>query len=201
MSASPQANSQWFGVAAQSEFAVTSLRPGLSVNSSRLDRAELYAHFGLTDAQARLADLLHDIYASVSDRAVVGERYNEFFETKTQARMAHVILSIARYGANARIAAFPGERPTKARPRRKGRRDSIFERVKGAVRIEELAGRFTELKSAGVGKLRGLCPVHDERTASFYVNEERQTWHCFGACASGGDVIALVQRLMDKGLR
>ena len=183
-------------MAQQSGFAPTGSKPD---PFPFVNRTETYAHFGHTDAQARLADLMRDLYISASGDGRPGERYNEILSTEAQARMAHALLNIALRGAGVTVPPFPGDRPPKVRPRHKGRRDSIFERVKSAVRIEELAGRFTELANAGVDKLRGLCPVHDEKTASFHVDLQRQTWHCFGACARGGDVIALAQELMNRG--
>lgn len=67
--------------------------------------------------------------------------------------------------------------------------------LKARLRLEDVAARFTNLKPAGPGRLIGLCPMHSEKTASFYVYVDRQRWHCFGACSSGGDVIDLVRRL------
>lgn len=163
-----------------------------------MNRADLYAHVGLTEAQARLADLLRDIYSSASEGAVTGERYNDFFETEAQARMGQVMLNVALHGADARLPAFPGDRP-KVKSRRPRQGDSVFERVKAAVTVEELASRYTHLERTGPGKLKALCPIHDERTASFTLNVERQRWHCFGACSTGGDVIALAQELMNRG--
>jgi len=62
-------------------------------------------------------------------------------------------------------------------------------------RVEDVAARFTELRPAGTGKLKGRCPMHQERTPSFYVFVDHQRWRCFGACAAGGDVIDLAKRL------
>jgi DNA primase len=89
------------------------------------------------------------------------------------------------------------------RPRqvREVRRDhSIFDQVKAAVTVEALAERFTTLRPAGQSRLKGLCPLHTERTPSFHVNSDSDLWHCFGVCQRGGDVITLAQCLMDKGL-
>ena len=80
------------------------------------------------------------------------------------------------------------------------RGDSIFYRVKAAVSVEELAGRFTVLTPAGPSRLKGLCPLHTERTPSFHVSTDVGLWNCFGACQRGGDVITLAQYLMDGGL-
>lgn len=76
---------------------------------------------------------------------------------------------------------------------------NLFQRVKQAVSVEELAERFTQLAPAGPGKLKGRCPLHEERTPSFYVYQDSRRWQCFGACASGGDVVELARRLMDLG--
>ena len=91
-----------------------------------------------------------------------------------------------------------GGRVYKARTTRRG--NSIFDRVKAAVSVEELAGRFTSLRPVSPSKLKGLCPLHTERTPSFYVSTDRDLWYCFGACHEGGDVVVLARLLMDKGL-
>jgi hypothetical protein len=88
-----------------------------------------------------------------------------------------------------------GQRASKA-----GHGNSIFDRVKAAVSVEELAGRFTELTPAGPFRFKGLCPLHTERTPSFHINTDRDLWHYFGACQQGGDVITLAQCLMERGL-
>ena len=64
--------------------------------------------------------------------------------------------------------------------------------------IINVAGRFTELTGSG-DKPKGRCPLHDEKSARFYVYADSQRWRCYGACASGGDVIELLQRLASKG--
>lgn len=40
-----------------------------------------------------------------------------------------------------------------------------------------------------------LCPLNPERTPSFKVDSERQTYYCFGKCGTGGDVITFIQKL------
>ncbi len=77
---------------------------------------------------------------------------------------------------------------------------SKFDKIKAAVRLEEFAGRFTDLRPAGPNKMKGNCPLHKETTPSFHIWLDKQTWRCFGACAMGGDVIALHQQLKDRGL-
>ena len=75
----------------------------------------------------------------------------------------------------------------------------LFERAKALVLVEDFAGRFTELVASSSNRLRGLCPLHDERTGSFVVYVDSQTWHCFGACGAGGDVVELGRRLLECG--
>ena len=69
--------------------------------------------------------------------------------------------------------------------------DESRERVRDAVNFEELVGARTELKRAGVGRLQGLCPFHEERTPSFGINPVEKVYYCFG-CGAGGDVFRFV---------
>jgi DNA primase len=59
------------------------------------------------------------------------------------------------------------------------------ELVRDAVDMEELVSSRTELRRAGVNRLQGLCPFHDERTPSFGVNPAEKLYYCFGCQASG----------------
>ncbi len=61
------------------------------------------------------------------------------------------------------------------------------------VPIQEYVGKFVKLKRCGK-MLKGICPFHDEKTASLTVSPARQAWHCFG-CGCGGDVIMFAQKL------
>ena len=71
--------------------------------------------------------------------------------------------------------------------------DADKERVRDANRIDEVVGEYVALKSAGGGNLKGLCPFHDEKNASFNVSPSRGTYHCFG-CGEGGDVFAFIAK-------
>ena len=55
-----------------------------------------------------------------------------------------------------------------------------------------VVSRYTSLRRAG-RRLVGLCPFHQENTASFTVDPERQLWHCFG-CGAGGNVFHFLMK-------
>ncbi|MCC6796973.1 MAG: DNA primase, partial [Candidatus Hydrogenedentes bacterium] len=64
----------------------------------------------------------------------------------------------------------------------------IKSRVLAATDIVELIGSALELKPSGAGRFKALCPFHHEKTPSFNVSRDRQTFYCFG-CQKGGDAI------------
>src|SRR5947208_5776989 len=68
---------------------------------------------------------------------------------------------------------------------------SIIETIKATVNVVEEIGLVVALQKSGKS-LKGLCAVHNERTPSFYVFGESQSWRCFG-CNEGGDVFTFVQ--------
>src|SRR5258708_22283305 len=86
-------------------------------------------------------------------------------------------------GPGARLANVPGRI-----------RDEDIELVRSRSLIAEVVGEYLQLRGAGGGSLKGLCPFHEEKTPSFHVTPARGLWYCF-SCAAGGDVIAFVRKI------
>jgi DNA primase len=73
-------------------------------------------------------------------------------------------------------------------------RDEDIAAVRERSPIDEVVGEYLQLKNAGGGSLKGLCPFHDEKTPSFNVTPARGLFYCF-SCSEGGDVIKFVQKI------
>jgi DNA primase len=73
-------------------------------------------------------------------------------------------------------------------------RDEDLKEVRDRSAIEEVIGEYLQLRPAGSGSLKGLCPFHEEKTPSFNVTPARGMFYCF-ACAEGGDVITFIRKI------
>ena len=73
-------------------------------------------------------------------------------------------------------------------------RDEDVSHVRDNSSIDDVVGDFVQLKSAGGGQKKGLCPFHDEKSPSFHVTPSKGYFHCFG-CGVGGDVIAFLMKM------
>ena len=73
-------------------------------------------------------------------------------------------------------------------------RDEDVAYVRTNSAIDEVVGEYIQLRNAGGGQKKGLCPFHDEKSPSFHVTPGKGYFHCFG-CQVGGDVIAFVMKI------
>jgi DNA primase len=70
------------------------------------------------------------------------------------------------------------------------------EQIRARLDIQTVVGDVVALKPAGRGRLKGLCPFHNERTPSFHVHEERGFYYCFG-CGAKGDIFDFVMQTQN----
>ena len=73
-------------------------------------------------------------------------------------------------------------------------RDEDVAYVRTNSAIDEVVGEYIQLRNAGGGQKKGLCPFHDEKSPSFHVTPGKGYFHCFG-CQVGGDVIAFIMKI------
>ena len=73
-------------------------------------------------------------------------------------------------------------------------RDEDIALVRERSPIDEVVGEYLQLRNAGGGSLKGLCPFHEEKTPSFNVTPARGLYYCF-SCQDGGDVITFMQKI------
>lgn len=151
----------------------------------------------------------------LSDFFSVGELSSEYRRAESIARAAVPILSIPReflhpdidVEAMTAFYSFPWqdyadccreaiklnqERIKASQPApSSGRIDT--QAIKDRVDIVSEVERYTRLHKSG-RNYEGLCPLHDDKSPSFYVYPDTKTWHCFGACNTGGDVISFIMK-------
>jgi len=70
---------------------------------------------------------------------------------------------------------------------------TVVDDVKARIDLVELISSYLPLQKKGKN-FTARCPFHTEKTPSFFVFPERETWRCFGQCGTGGDAFAFVQK-------
>jgi len=71
--------------------------------------------------------------------------------------------------------------------------EETIKEIRDACSIVEVVSAYVSLHKVGVNH-KGLCPFHNEKTPSFFVNEARKFFHCFG-CGASGDVFAFMMQM------
>ncbi|MEV0281778.1 DNA primase [Streptomyces sp. NPDC050610] len=72
--------------------------------------------------------------------------------------------------------------------------DDDVKAVRDAVPIDAVVSEYLQLRNAGGGNLKGLCPFHDEKSPSFQVSPSKGLFYCFG-CQEGGDTVDFVMKI------
>ena len=85
-------------------------------------------------------------------------------------------------GASSTVAQIPKEKI-----------EELIERVD----VVDVIGKHVDLRRSG-RQFKGLCPFHQEKTPSFYVDPNRRSFKCFG-CGEWGDAISFVRKVEGKG--
>src|SRR3954467_5926384 len=87
----------------------------------------------------------------------------------TAVAKPHSLAPIAWY--NARVSLTP----------------AFLDELRARTLLSALVGKTVKLTKAG-REFKGCCPFHNEKTPSFYVNDDKSFYHCFG-CSAHGDAI------------
>ncbi|MGK5629708.1 DNA primase [Streptomyces sp. URMC 123] len=72
--------------------------------------------------------------------------------------------------------------------------DDDVKAVRDAIPIDSVVSEYLQLRNAGGGNLKGLCPFHDEKSPSFQVSPSKGLYYCFG-CQEGGDTLDFVMKV------
>ncbi|HNV43492.1 MAG TPA: DNA primase [Exilispira sp.] len=68
-----------------------------------------------------------------------------------------------------------------------------IEKVRNAISLSELASNYIKVQKTGKN-YRALCPFHAEKTPSFYIDDMKGLFYCFG-CKASGDIFTFVQKI------
>ena len=71
---------------------------------------------------------------------------------------------------------------------------SVVDDIKSRLDILDVVSDYAPIQRSG-RSYKAVCPFHTEKTPSFFVFPDRQSWRCFGACAMGGDMFSFVMRI------
>lgn len=73
------------------------------------------------------------------------------------------------------------------------------EKIKDRLNIVDVVGSYIKLEKSG-NSLKAKCPFHNEKTPSFFVSPERESYYCFG-CGAKGDIFSFVEQMEGLDFR
>ena len=88
-------------------------------------------------------------------------------------------------------------RMARQRRRWKGEQMTLVDEVKSRLTIVDVVSDYLTLDNPGSRTPKALCPFHEERTPSFSLSVDHNSWRCWGACGVGGDMFEFVMRADD----
>lgn len=71
--------------------------------------------------------------------------------------------------------------------------ERFLDELKGRLSVSQVVGQKAALKKAG-RSFKACCPFHSEKTPSFFIDDAKRRWYCFGSCKEGGDIIAFIMK-------
>ena len=71
--------------------------------------------------------------------------------------------------------------------------DAFLQELRFKTDIEDVISTYVSLRKRGSTSI-GLCPFHNEKTPSFTVYNDTQSFYCFG-CGAGGDAVTVIKNI------
>src|SRR5437879_9564896 len=69
------------------------------------------------------------------------------------------------------------------------------DQIRSRLNLVDVVQQHVRLRKQG-RELWGVCPFHQEKTPSFHVSEQKQSWYCFG-CDKGGDLFEFIEQIEE----
>ena len=139
----------------------------------------------------RLLGLIGYTDEELDQLEIIDDEMYEFFREEKQRHDKGLEKILPRNNAEA-ILLFPEYKaPIEKRKSSKVITREEIEQAE-SVNIQEVIRQYVKLKNLGSHRAVGICPFHSEKTPSFTVYKQTNSFYCFG-CQKGGNVINFLQ--------